>query len=84
PRGTFIDLSRPFISFTGDIIEKKKMNIFNLYRKRAFYKQNNRVPLTFSAEELATIYHFPGGVSTTPSFARIETRKSEPPANLPV
>lgn len=81
----FIDTSWPFISLTGDMVEKKKVNIFNLYRKRVyFYKPHHRVPLVLSAEELATIYHFPGGVSTTPLFARIEARKSQPPANLPV
>jgi hypothetical protein len=37
-----------------------------------------------TAEELATIYHFPGRVSTTPTFKRIESKKSEPPVNLPL
>lgn len=37
-----------------------------------------------STEELATIYHFPGMVSETPTFKRIESKTSKPPANLPM
>lgn len=36
-----------------------------------------------SAEELATIFHFPGMVSETPSFKRIESKIAKPPSNLP-
>src|ERR1035437_5573884 len=37
-----------------------------------------------SSEELATIYHFPGMVSETPSFKRIESKIAKPPSNLPI
>lgn len=37
-----------------------------------------------AADELATIYHFPGMVSETPSFKRVETKIAKPPSNLPV
>jgi hypothetical protein len=37
-----------------------------------------------SNEELASIYHFPGMVSETPSFKRIESKIAKPPSNLPV
>jgi hypothetical protein len=37
-----------------------------------------------SSEELATIFHFPGMVSETPSFKRIESKIAKPPSNLPV
>lgn len=36
-----------------------------------------------SAQELATIFHFPGMVSETPSFKRLESKIAKPPANLP-
>lgn len=36
-----------------------------------------------SVEELATLFHFPGMVSETPSFKRVESKISKPPANLP-
>jgi len=37
-----------------------------------------------SAEELATIFHFPGMVSETPSFKRVESKIAKPPSNLPL
>jgi len=37
-----------------------------------------------SSEELATLYHFPGMVSETPSFKRVESKIAKPPSNLPV
>lgn len=36
-----------------------------------------------SSEELATLFHFPGMVSETPSFKRVESKIAKPPANLP-
>ncbi len=41
-------------------------------------------PFVLNTEELATLFHFPGQVSTTPSFKRIDSRKSQPPSNLPM
>ena len=43
-------------------------------------------PQTFvlSTEELATLFHFPGMVSETPSFKRIESKIAKPPSNLPI
>lgn len=42
-------------------------------------------PQTFvvSTEELATLFHFPGMVSETPTFKRIESKIAKPPSNLP-
>jgi hypothetical protein len=37
-----------------------------------------------SNEELASLYHFPGMVSETPSFKRIESKIAKPPSNLPI
>ena len=37
-----------------------------------------------SSEELATLFHLPGRVAETPTFTRIESKKGEPPANLPI
>jgi hypothetical protein len=37
-----------------------------------------------NTEELATIFHFPGRVSQTTSFKRIDSKKSSPPSNLPI
>ena len=43
-----------------------------------------RVPFILNSEELATIFHFPGSVSETPTFKRMTAKKSEPPTNLPI
>lgn len=65
--------------------ERLRLRLFKLYRRRGyFYSPYPHKPFVLSSEELATIYHFPGGVSGTPSFERIESKKSEPPVNLPV
>jgi hypothetical protein len=37
-----------------------------------------------STEELATIFHFPGMVSETPTFKRLESKTAKPPSNLPM
>lgn len=63
---------------------KQKLSMFNKYRLRSyFYDPHNGKPFVLSSEELATVYHFPGRVSETPSFARLDSKKAEPPQNLP-
>ncbi len=50
----------------------------------SFFPSNHPQIFVLSNEELASIYHFPGMVSETPSFERIESKISKPPSNLPV
>lgn len=68
--------------------EKYKNELFNAYRLRSFfyppYRFYKQAPFILTTEELATIYHFPGNVSATPTLAKIASKKSEPPANLPI
>ena len=40
--------------------------------------------MVLNSEELATIFHFPGRVSYTPTLRRIESKTAEPPWNLPL
>lgn len=49
-----------------------------------FFPSGKPEIFVLSNEELATIYHFPGMVSETPSFKRIESKIAKPPSNLPV
>lgn len=74
----------------GAKLKSSKKGLFNRYRHRAFF-YDEYIPFGYgknhfvmNTEELATIYHFPGLVSTTPSLSRITAKKSEPPANLPI
>lgn len=79
---------------------KAQKKMFELYVKRSYFYppatskedflyffkiiKDGKTPFTFNTEELATIFHFPGRVSTTGSFERIQAQKAEPPANLPI
>ncbi len=82
-RGTGFDyaIQDPF----GTRLAKMKREMFEAYRLRSyFHPPYKRKPFVLNAEELATIFHFPGGVVETPTFGRIESQKAEPPMNLPV
>lgn len=75
----------PWQDFHGIRAAKKKRRMFDAYVRRSwFHPPYQRKPFVLNTEELATIYHFPGGVAETPTFTRIESRKGEPPSNLPV
>jgi hypothetical protein len=55
------------------------------YRRRsAFYAPHISKTLVLNTEELATIYHLPGGVAATPGLARVPSKKGEAPSNLPI
>lgn len=75
----------PWQDFKGIILRKKKLELFEAYCARGyFYYPFKMHYFVLNTEELATLFHFPGGVVTTPMVSRIESKKSEPPANLPV
>lgn len=65
-----------------------KRQFFEAYRLRSFfyppYKNWESNPFVLTTEELATLYHFPGGVAQTPTFKRLDAKKGEPPSNLPM
>jgi len=66
-------------------LSKMARQMFDAYRKRSgFYPPYHRTPVQLNVEELATLYHFPGRVSETPTLGRIESKRGEPPVNLPV
>ena len=64
------------------VLEEYKLRRFfySPWRGRKFYSK----PFILNAEELATIYHFPGSVASTPTFERIPSLKSKAPPNLPI
>lgn len=58
----------------------RKHRLYELYRWRAF-------PAKFfilNIEELATVYHFPTMFVESPLIRRLESKKGEPPASLPI
>lgn len=75
----------PWQDFFGIRLAKMKSQLFNAYRLRSlFWMPYPDKTFVLNTEELATIFHFPGGVSPTPTLQRIMSKSSEPPPNLPV
>lgn len=73
-------------------VEQVKKNLHPDYTSRKFFNAHSGIPYFFdklyhpfvlSTEELATLYHFPGSVSQTPTFERISSTTVEAPVNLP-
>ncbi len=67
---------------------KLEYQMLEAYKMRSFfqppYKNYRTKPFILTTEELATIYHFPGKIASTPTLSRIGSRKAKPPPNLPV
>ena len=96
--GWYTDIADPtkdFLFLFG--LKNWAMNIYipryakffiDAFRRRSFfyapYRNWHSKPYILTTEELATIFHIPGSVVTTPTFERIPSKKVEPPANLPV
>ncbi len=62
-------------------ISVNKTSYLNRYKQRLFEKENTSL---LNAEELATVFHLPSGGLVTPNISWVYSRKTEPPANLPV
>lgn len=58
------------------------------YRERAYFFKpffgKKRPVLVMNAEELATVFHFPGSVALTPNLERVQSRKNNAPSDLPI
>lgn len=86
----------PWQDFKGKKLIKLKQKKLNAYKERSPYNSSKGMGLkiikdegpayqfVFSTESLATVYHYPGNVAQTPTFARVLSKKGEPPANLPI
>lgn len=84
--GIWTDFDYPWQDFMGWRLARRKREMFENYRRRAFFwpPVHNTPIFVLNTEELATIYHFPGLVATTPTLGRIMSKRGEPPVNLPV
>ena len=70
---------------TGRRAEQLRAQFWREYRKRGwFFFPFRRKNMIFTTEELATLYHFPGSVASTPNLQRIGSKKAEAPMNLPI
>jgi hypothetical protein len=41
-------------------------------------------PIVLNTEEMASLFHFPGAVVSSPTMPRMQSKQAEPPINLPV
>ena len=67
-------------------LHKQKL-FYQYYRARKPFTDTwslQSKPIILNSEELATIYHYPTMTTKAPLLPRIEAKKSEPPAALPV
>ncbi|OHA89549.1 MAG: hypothetical protein A3C70_02790 [Candidatus Zambryskibacteria bacterium RIFCSPHIGHO2_02_FULL_43_14] len=84
----FMSTDYPWTDFNKIIENRLKRTHIDAYKRRSFfdvpYKNLNGKPYVLTVEELATIFHFPGAVATTPTLTRVPSKKAQAPANLPV
>lgn len=78
----WIDNTKGYIGSLWDAFSIKFLSIDPDHVKYKGSGDENRFIL--NAEELSTIYHFPGQVASSPALKRISSTKAEPPANLPL
>ncbi|MFA6269842.1 MAG: hypothetical protein WC657_01365 [Candidatus Paceibacterota bacterium] len=89
PAGWFGIFDYPWQEW-GSKKEKLKPKILEEYKLRRYFyspyigKKFYTKPFVLNVEELATIFHFPGSVASTPTFERVPSLKSKAPANLPI
>jgi len=85
PGSVITDFNYPWQDYKGIRLAEKKTQMYNAYVRRSyFYPPYKRKWFVLNQEELATIFHFPGRVAETPTLDRIESKKAEPPGNLPM
>jgi hypothetical protein len=85
--GTFTDFDYPWQDFRRMRRTSLEKAMIDAYKRRSFYygpyRNWTQKPFILTTEELATIFHLPGGVVSTPTVGRIGSRKAEAPSNLP-
>ena len=90
PKGWFPDFDYPWQEWWTSK-EKLKYLVLDEYKLRRYFyspwrgkKYHVSKPFVLNAEELATIYHFPGAIASTPTLEKIPSLKSKAPSNLPI
>jgi hypothetical protein len=90
PKGWFPDFDYPWQEWWSRK-ERVKPLVLEEYKLRRFFyspwrgkKYHSGKSFILNAEELATIFHFPGAVASTPTLEKIPSLKSKAPSNLPI
>ncbi len=80
----FTSFDYPWQDWNDIRANRMKRDLLYGYQKRSyFFGPNKEKHCILNAEELATIFHFPGTVVGTPTLGRLLSKKAEPPSNLP-
>lgn len=83
----FMSIAYPWQDFNGVRKREKQRTHVDAYKRRSFfnppYKHLYGKPYILTTEELATLFHIPGSMATTPTLSRTPSKKAEAPANLP-
>jgi hypothetical protein len=84
------DYDYPWQDFRGKKKLENERDILEAYKRRSFFNvpfknMGDMKPYILTAEELATLFHFPSAeVAATPTLSRIPSKKAVAPANLPI
>lgn len=84
----FMSTTYPWQDF-NEIVKRRLLRTHvDAYKRRSFfeepYKHWHGKPYVLSTEEVATLFHLPGSMATTPNLKRSPSKKAEAPANLPI
>ena len=86
--GWFTDFDFPWQDFRRIRRNRAEHEMLEAFKLRSFFqppfKNFEQTPIILNTEELATIYHFPGSVASTPGLSRLPSKRVEPPPNLPI
>lgn len=70
----------PWQDWGGKKLAKMKKKMIEAYRERKFTDET----FVLNTEELATIFHLPSSAVSAPTFGRVQSRRGDPPPNLPI
>ena len=74
--------------FNGMRKRRRLSMLVDAFKRRAFFGTPHYhlfgKPYILTTEEVATLFHLPGAVATTPNLNRAPSKKAEAPANLPI
>ena len=75
----------PWEDYKGLRQDRQRRRVFDAYRRRSYFHYPYKTqPFVLNTEELATMFHFPGATVQTPTVARVPSKKSEAPSDLPI
>jgi hypothetical protein len=83
--GRSTDFDYPWEDFYDVRMNYKRRKFIDAFKRRMFFYPPYHEPTNvLTTEALATLWHFPGSVAAVPGLQRIESKRGQAPANLPV